>query len=141
MDMRWILTSLMVLTLLAGGAISVGQARAQHVRMAQAGVPPGPPSGTQSIQMKTEVHVRVVKGQQNQAREAYKRGEIQSLSIIRRSVTTTYQGRIISTQFVEQPQARVRYVYMFRVLGADGKVMVVHVNAKNSNIIRVKGKR
>jgi len=127
----------MVLTLLAGGAISVGEARAQHIRMAQAGVPPGP----QSIQMKTEVHVRVVKGQQNQAREAYKRGEIQSLSIIRRSVTTTYQGRIISTQFVEQPRARVRYVYMFRVLGADGKVMVVHVNAKNSNIIRVKGKR
>ncbi|MEE8306951.1 MAG: hypothetical protein V3R81_06770, partial [Gammaproteobacteria bacterium] len=68
-------------------------------------------------------------------------GDIQSLSIIRRSVTTTYRGRIISTQFVDRPKSQVRYVYMFRVLGKDGEVMVVHVNAKNSNIIRVKGKR
>jgi hypothetical protein len=140
--MRWILASLMILTLLAGGAASVGDAqadpvRARHPQFAQAGAPPSP----QSSQMKTEVHVRVVQGQQSQAREAYKRGEIQSLSIIRRSVTTTYKGRIISTQFVEQPKARVRYVYMFRVLGKDGEVVVIHVNAKNSNVITVKGPR
>ncbi len=126
-----------ILTLLIGGALSVGAARADYVLIAQAGAPPGP----QSNQMKTEMHGRVVQGQQNKAREAYKRGDIQSLSIIRRSVTTTYRGRIISTQFLESPKSQVRYVYMFRLLGKDGKVMVIHVNAKNSNVIQVKGKR
>ncbi len=126
-----------IFTLLIGGALSVGAAKADYVLIVQAGAPPSP----QSNQMKTEMHGRVVQGQQNQAREAYKRGDIQSLSIIRRSVTTTYRGRIISTQFVDRPKSQVRYVYMFRVLGKDGKVMVIHVNAKNSNVIQVKGKR
>jgi uncharacterized membrane protein YkoI len=33
----------------------------------------------------------------------------------------------------------VPYLYTFRVLGKDGQVMVVHVDARNANIIRVKG--
>ena len=88
-----------------------------------------------------QIHVRMAKRQQNQARAAYRRGEIQSFATIRRSVISTYQGRIIGTQFVERPKAPVRYVYMFRVLGPDGKVTVVHVNAKNANIIQVRGTR
>ena len=87
------------------------------------------------------VHVQIAQQQQHRAREAYKKGEIQSLSVIRHRVIKTYNGNIISTQFVEVPQGNVRYVYKFRVLAPDGTVMVVHVNAQNANIIHVKGTR
>ena len=49
-------------------------------------------------------------------------------------------GKVISTQFVQHSQGKVRYVYKFRILSPDGTVRVVHVNAQNANIINVKGK-
>ena len=121
------------LTLFAGDAVVAADVAAGPAAVQ----PPRPPAP----HVKTEMHVRIVKGQQNKAREAYQRGEIQSLSIIRRQVITTHQGRIISTQFVERPSAPVRYIYTFRVLGPDGKVSVVHVNAENARIIQFRGKR
>lgn len=126
----------MALCLLVGGAFVAPIAQAEPGRMVAPKIHRAP-----TAQVNVQVHVRMAKRQQNQARAAYRRGEIQSFATIRRSVMNTYQGRIIGTKFVERPKAPIRYVYMFRVLGPDGKVSVVHVNAKNANIIQVRGTR
>ena len=131
--MRWIFTLLFLLALIGANTVLVGQAFAQPVAAHRHVAP--------TTQVNVRAHVRMAKGQQNQAREAYKRGEIQSLAIIRRNVITTYQGRIISTKFVEHRSSSVPFIYTFRVLGKDGKVMVVQVDARNAKIIQVRGKR
>jgi uncharacterized membrane protein YkoI len=129
--MRWTFTFLIAGFLLFTSGLADAFAQpgpaAPHARMAPAG------------QVRADMQMRMTTRQQNQAREAYKRGEIKSLAVIRRNVITTYNGRIISTQYVERRKAPVPYLYTFRVLGKDGQVMVVHVDARNANIIRVKG--
>jgi uncharacterized membrane protein YkoI len=132
--MRWTLTIAMIGMLLVAGGIFAPQAQAE----------PGPPGATNAhakgtVRVTREIHIRVHKAPQNLAREAYQRGDIKSLSVIRRQVGKSYDGRIIATKFVDRPAAPVRYIYMFRVLGEDGNVMIVHVDAKNANILQVRG--
>ncbi len=79
--------------------------------------------------------------EQEAAREAYRRGEIKSLSVIRRTVITSYKGRIISTRFQQVYDGRTRYYYNFRVLSSNGEMMQVRVNARNARIIKVTGER
>ena len=135
--MRWMMTIAMMGMLLVGGGFFAPQAQAE----------PGPPGAHAkgnghakgNVRVTREIHIRVHKAPQNVAREAYQRGDIKSLSVIRRQVGKSYDGRIIATKFVDRPTAPVRYIYMFRVLGEDGNVMIVHVDAKNANILQVRG--
>ena len=126
--MRWITTiaSALLLTIVLG--VSPGMAAGYHAYA---------PANAQVV---PRVHIQMAQQQQHQAREAYKRGEIKSFSVIRQRVVKTYDGKVISTQFVQHSQGKVRYVYKFRILSPDGTVRVVHVNAQNANIINVKGK-
>jgi len=132
--MRWTLTLAIIGILLVGGGLIAPQAQAAPN---EPGIPNAHAKST--VRVTRKIHIRVHKAPQNLAREAYQRGDIKSLSVIRRRVSKSYDGRIIATKFVERPAAPVRYIYMFRVLGEDGKVMIVHVDAKNANILQVRG--
>ena len=127
--MRWMYTIALAVVLLFAAETSGSARPAEPRQYAQA-----------PVHVVPRVHIQMAQQQQHQAREAYKRGEIKSFSVIRQRVITTYDGKVISTQFVQHSQGKVRYVYKFRILSPDGTVRVVHVNAQNANIINVKGK-
>ncbi len=76
--------------------------------------------------------------EQENARDAYQRGEIMSLEDIRRNVQRDFNGQIISTRLQSE---NADYVYKFRVLSPDGNMMTIDVDAKTSRVIDVKGRR
>jgi uncharacterized membrane protein YkoI len=76
--------------------------------------------------------------EQDNARDAYQRGEIMSLEDIRRTVQRDFNGQIIGTQLKSN---NADYVYKFRVLSPDGSMMTIDVDAKTSRVIDVKGRR
>ena len=76
--------------------------------------------------------------EQDNARNAYQRGEIMSLADIRRNVQRDFNGQIIGTQFRSSNED---YVYKFRVLSPNGNMMTIDVDAKTSKVIDVKGQR
>lgn len=78
--------------------------------------------------------------EQDKARDAYQRGEIMSLSEIRRNVHRDFEGEIIGTKFRSPSGREERYIYKFRVLSPDGNVIRVDVDARTSRVLRVKGK-
>ncbi|MGE0666422.1 MAG: PepSY domain-containing protein [Sphingomonadales bacterium] len=75
---------------------------------------------------------------QDDARDAYQRGEIMSLEDIRRNVQRDFNGQIIRTKLRSE---NADYVYNFRLLSPDGNMMSIDVDAKTSRVIDVKGKR
>lgn len=79
--------------------------------------------------------------QQDRARDAYRKGEIMSLSEIRRNVHQNFEGEIIGTQFRAPSGPDKPYVYKFRVLSPEGNVTTIDVDARTSQVIKVRGKR
>jgi uncharacterized membrane protein YkoI len=77
--------------------------------------------------------------EQENARDAYQRGEIMSLEDIRRTVQRDFNGQIIGTQLRSSNNAD--YIYKFRVLSPEGNMMTIDVDAKTSRVIDVKGRR
>lgn len=80
------------------------------------------------------------RSEQDKARDAYQRGEIMSLSEIRRYVHRNFEGEIIGTKFRPPSGREERYIYKFRVLSPEGNVIRVDIDARTSRILRVKGK-
>ena len=80
--MNRIWTLLVVFALLLGGGVFAPDAGANP-----AGVPGPRVHRAPSAQVSVQIHVRMAKRQQNQARAAYRRGEIQSFAAIRRIVS------------------------------------------------------
>jgi len=78
--------------------------------------------------------------EQDKARDAYQRGEIMSLSEIRRHVQSNFEGEIIGTKFRPPSGREERYIYKFRVLSPEGNVIRVDVDARTSRVVQVKGK-
>ncbi len=76
--------------------------------------------------------------EQENARDAYQRGEIMSLEDIRRNVQRDFDGQIIGTQLKSN---NADYVYKFRVLSPDGNMMTIDVDARTSRVIDVRGRR
>lgn len=79
--------------------------------------------------------------EQDRARDAYRKGEIMSLSEIRRNVHQNFDGEIIGTQFRAPGGGDKRYIYKFRVLSPEGNVTTIDVDARTSRVITVRGKR
>lgn len=79
--------------------------------------------------------------QQDRARDAYRKGEIMSLSEIRRNVHQNFEGEIIGTQFRATKGGDRRYVYKFKVLSPQGDVTTIDVDARTSKVLKVRGKR
>ena len=75
---------------------------------------------------------------QDNARDAYQRGEIMSLEEIRRNVQRDFNGQIISTRLRSE---NADYIYKFRVLAPDGAMMTIDVDARTSRVIDVRGRR
>ncbi|MEN3976108.1 PepSY domain-containing protein [Emcibacter sp. SYSU 3D8] len=75
---------------------------------------------------------------QENARDAFQRGEIMSLEDIRRNVQRDFNGQIIRTRLKSD---NADYVYKFRVLSPNGNIVNVDVDARTSRIIGVKGQR
>lgn len=84
--------------------------------------------------------VSLAGSEQDKARDAYQRGEIMSLSEIRRNVHRNFEGEIIGTKFRPPSGREELYIYKFRVLSPDGNVIRVDVDARTSRVLRVKGK-
>lgn len=76
--------------------------------------------------------------EQENARDAYQRGEIMSLEDIRRNVQRDFNGQIISTRLKSE---NADYIYKFRVLSPDGNMMTIDVDARTSRVIDVRGRR
>lgn len=85
-------------------------------------------------------NVSLAGSEQDKARDAYQRGEIMSLSEIRRNVHRNFQGEIIGTKFRGPSGREERYIYKFRVLSPEGNVIRVDVDARTARVLRVKGK-
>ena len=83
----------------------------------------------------------VADSQQERARAAYSKGEIMSLSDIRRNVHRDFEGEIIGTQFRATNGGEGRYIYKFRVLSPEGNVTTIDVDARTSRVLEVQGKR
>ena len=77
--------------------------------------------------------------EQEEAREAYQRGEILSLSDIMRAVRQQVNGRIIRTHFMASNGSRTIHIYSFHVLSKNGDIVRIDVDASNSNVIQVQG--
>ncbi|MFN3231658.1 MAG: PepSY domain-containing protein [Alphaproteobacteria bacterium] len=78
--------------------------------------------------------------EQNSAREAYQRGEILSLSVIRRNVLQRFNGQIISTRF-QGPNNGGTYIYEFEIMSGDGGITEITVRATDAQVIRIRGRR
>ena len=79
--------------------------------------------------------------QQDRARDAYRSGEIMSLSDIRRNVHQDLNGEIIGTQFRAINGGDRPYIYKFKVLSPEGNLTTIDVDARTSKVIKVRGKR
>ena len=72
--------------------------------------------------------------EQDSAREAVKSGEIRSLKDILRSVRRQVDGEVLDTQLEE---AGGGYVYRVKVLGNDGRVRVLMIDARTGKVLRM----
>ncbi|MDG1708201.1 MAG: hypothetical protein P8H03_05530 [Emcibacteraceae bacterium] len=75
----------------------------------------------------------------DQARDAVRSGNILSLSVIRKTVQSKYPGKIVDVRLLVPKREGINYLYDVRVLTNGGKLLSVKVDAKNANIIDVKG--
>ncbi len=75
----------------------------------------------------------------DQARDALRSGNIVSLSIIRKAVSSRYPGRIVDVRLLVPKREGINYLYDVRVLTESGKLLSVKVDAKSAKIIDVKG--
>jgi len=75
----------------------------------------------------------------DQARDAVRSGNILSLSVIRKTVQSKYPGKIVDVRLLVPKREGINYLYDVRVLTNEGKLLSVKVDAKNANIIDVKG--
>lgn len=74
----------------------------------------------------------------DRTRSAVKSGEILSLSDIRGRVTKEYPGRIVNVELYERGRDMI---YEVRVLTGEGDVLSVHMDARQGNVLSVRGKR
>lgn len=72
--------------------------------------------------------------EQDNARQAVESGEIRSLKDILRGVRGQVDGQVLDTQLQESGG---RYVYRVKVLGNDGRVRVLMVDARSGRILQV----
>ncbi|MCC7045128.1 MAG: PepSY domain-containing protein [Alphaproteobacteria bacterium] len=73
----------------------------------------------------------------DRVRRALARGELQPLSAILDAVRPRLPGDLVG---VEIERRKERWFYEFRVVGADGRVYEVRVDAKSAEIERIKEK-
>ncbi|MAU40548.1 MAG: hypothetical protein CMF31_02900 [Kordiimonas sp.] len=76
----------------------------------------------------------------DEVREAVRRGEIKSLSVIRQSVRGRFPGRILDARLLEAANAQRPMLYDVRVLTRNGRVLSVRVNAHTGQILTVHGR-
>jgi uncharacterized membrane protein YkoI len=67
------------------------------------------------------------------ARRAVEAGEVQPLAVIRDRVASRLGGRVVGVEFERQDG---RYVYEFKVIARDGRLLEVEVDARTGAIIR-----
>lgn len=75
-------------------------------------------------------------GGRNRARDAYRRGEIVSLDRVMNVVQRRYRGRILDVRLDER-----RLIYHLRMLTRRGRVLKIAVDARNAEILSVRGGR
>ena len=75
----------------------------------------------------------------DQARDALRSGNIVSLSVIRKAVSSQYPGRIVDVRLLVPKREGINYLYDVRVLTESGKLLSVKVDAKSAKVIDVKG--
>lgn len=97
--------------------------------------------GAQSILQSTPERLRVPDQffRHDQARDAVRSGNILSLSIIRKAVQSEYPGKIVDVRLLVPKREGINYLYDVRVLTETGKLLSVKIDAKNAQIIDVKG--
>ncbi len=74
---------------------------------------------------------------QNDLRRAVERGEIRPLSQILESLRGKVPGEVVR---VEVERRKGRWLYEFRVIGPNGRLLEVHVDASSGEIERQKEK-
>lgn len=74
---------------------------------------------------------------QDKARQAVQRGEMRPLADILSEVRPRLPGEVVG---VEIERRKGRWMYEFRVIGAEGRVYEVYVDAKSAAVERVKEK-
>jgi uncharacterized membrane protein YkoI len=72
--------------------------------------------------------------EQDSARQAVESGEIRSLKDILRGVRGQVDGQVLDTQLQESGGT---YVYRVKVLGNDGRVRVLMVDARSGRVLQV----
>lgn len=74
---------------------------------------------------------------QDRARDAMRSGEIRPLDEILATVTSRYPGRVLDVDL----QRGRQWVYRVKLLGHDGRVRYVFVDARTNRILSVQGGR
>jgi len=92
-----------------------------------------PPAKRKEYHKRRELH--------DKARDALRSGRIVSLGVIRRSVRQNFKGRILDVRLIEPRQQGRPYMYDLKLLQKDGKLVFIRVNARNGQIINVKGRK
>jgi uncharacterized membrane protein YkoI len=71
------------------------------------------------------------------ARGALERGEIAPLEEVLAEVRKTATGQIMG---IKLEREHGKWVYEFRILGAEGSMLEVHADARTKEILEIKGK-
>lgn len=97
--------------------------------------------GAKSILQSTPERLRVPDQffRHDQARDAVRSGNILSLSVIRKAVQSEHPGKIVDVRLLVPKREGINYLYDVRVLTDAGKLLSVKIDAKNAQIIDVKG--
>lgn len=72
--------------------------------------------------------------EQDSARQAVESGEIRSLKDILRQVKPQLDGRVLDTQLND---AGGNWIYRVKVLGRDGRVRILMIDARSGQILQV----
>ena len=72
------------------------------------------------------------------ARQALSAGEILPLRTVLQRLEQTYPGEVLE---VELEQESGRWIYEVKLLGSDGSVSKLMVNARDASLIEIKGRR
>ena len=66
-------------------------------------------------------------------------GDILSLSVIRKEVMDKHRGRVVDVRLLVPKREGLNYLYDVKVLTKSGKLLSIIVDAKNAQILDVKG--